>query len=75
MDDYKPRPLPSNAKPERNTAIWRERKEEGTPLRALGEKHGLTTERIRQIVAKEDRIRKRREYFNAQRRLREGANT
>jgi len=62
------------AKPERNLAIWRERKEAGTTLRALGEKHGLTPERIRQIVAKEDRRIKRRTYFNELRKQKEGAN-
>jgi DNA-directed RNA polymerase sigma subunit (sigma70/sigma32) len=55
----------------RNQSIWRERKEEGTTLQALGEKHGLTRERIRQIVAKEDRRIKRRAYFNELRKQKE----
>jgi hypothetical protein len=60
---YKPRATP-HAKPERNAAIWRERKEEGTTLAALGQKYGLTPGRVRQIVAKEDWLIKRRAYFN-----------
>lgn len=67
-----PRPTP-NAKPERNIAIWKERKEGGTTLRGLADKYGLTPERIRQIVAKEDRRRKRRAYFDELRKQKEGA--
>lgn len=60
----RPRPTSPHAKPERNLAIWKERKEQGTTLKALGVKYGLGPERIRQIVAKEDRRRARRAYFN-----------
>lgn len=58
------RPTP-HAKPERNLAIWKERKEQGTTLGGLGKKYGLTVERVRQIVAKEDRRLARLEYFDA----------
>jgi hypothetical protein len=69
------RPIPASphAKPERNLAIWQERKEQGTTFRVLGEKHGLSQERIRQIIAKEDRRIKRRAYFNELRKQKEGA--
>jgi hypothetical protein len=67
----RPRPASPHAKPERNLSIWKERKEQGTTLRALGEKHGLGPERIRQIVAKEDRRLKRRAYFDELRKQRE----
>lgn len=66
------RPYPWE-KAERNLAIWRERKEEGTTFAALGQKYGLTPARIRQIVAKEDRRRKRRAYFDVLRKQKEGA--
>lgn len=46
---------------ERNHAIWKERKEIKTTLGALAKKYGLTPERIRQIVAKQDRVLKRQE--------------
>jgi DNA-directed RNA polymerase sigma subunit (sigma70/sigma32) len=62
-----------NAKPERNLAIWQERKEVGTTLRALAKKHGLTFERIRQIVAKEDRRIERLAYFDGMHKQKEGA--
>jgi len=39
----------------RSEAIWRERKEEGATLQAIGDKYGVTKERVRQIVAKRDR--------------------
>jgi DNA-directed RNA polymerase sigma subunit (sigma70/sigma32) len=39
----------------RRKAIWRERKEEGATLQAIGDKYGVTKERVRQIVAKRDR--------------------
>ena len=48
----------------RNQAIWKERKEQGTTLSAIAEKYGVTRERVRQIVAKEDRrieLRKQKE--------------
>jgi hypothetical protein len=66
------RPNP-NAKHERNVAIWKERKEEGATFQALADKHGLTRERIRQIIAKEDRMIARRAYLNELRNQREGA--
>ena len=39
----------------RRKAIWRERKEEGATLQAIGDRYGITKERVRQIVAKRDR--------------------
>lgn len=69
---YKPRATP-HAKPERNVAIWKARKEEKTTLAALGQQHGLSRERIRQIVAKEDRRRARRAYFDELRKQKEEA--
>ena len=50
---------------ERNYAIWEERKEKGTTLEALAKKYGLTRERIRQIVAKQDRVLLRLEKMGA----------
>lgn len=69
---YEPR-LASNAKPERNAAIWRERKEQGTTLAALGQKYGLTRGRIREIVVAEDRRLTCRVRFNELRKQEEGA--
>lgn len=69
--EARPRRLNLNTKRERNLAIWRERKEQGTTLQVLGEKYGIGKERVRQIVAKEDRrirfaeLRKQRETEGA----------
>lgn len=68
---YSPRPSP-HAKPERNAAVWADRKA-GATLRAVAEKHGISPERVRQIVAKEDRRLKRRAYFDALRKQKEEA--
>ena len=40
---------------ERDAAIHREHRTQGTTLAALGRKYGVTPERVRQIVAKRDR--------------------
>jgi DNA-directed RNA polymerase specialized sigma subunit len=69
----RPRPVSPHAKPERNQAIWKERKEQGTTLSAIAEKYGLTRERVRQIVAKEDRLIARRAFFDELRKQKEGA--
>jgi len=69
----RPRGVNPNAKPERNYAIWAERKEQGTTFRALGEKHSLSPARVRQIVEKEDRKITRRAHFNALRKQKEQA--
>lgn len=58
---------------ERDLSIWEERKTTVITLKALAEKHGVTRERIRQIVSKEDRRRARRAHFNELRKQREGA--
>ena len=60
-------------KPERNIEIGKERKEDGATFAALGQKHGITRERVRQIVAKEDRKIARRAYFNGLRKQTGGA--
>lgn len=59
---------------ERDLAIHREHKEEGTTFAALGRKYGVTPERVRQVVAREDRRLQQRARFNEVRRQREGAN-
>jgi len=41
---------------ERNRAIYDERQAGGVTLRELGEKYGLSKDRIRQIVAKQHRL-------------------
>jgi len=53
----------THAKSKRNLAIWKERKEQGTTFRALGVKYNVGPERIRQIVAKEDRRQKEQTEF------------
>ena len=57
---------------ERDLAIHRERKEQGTTLAALGRKYGITRERVRQVVAREDRRLKQRARFNEIRKQTEG---
>lgn len=59
---------------ERDLAIHRERKEQGTTFAALGQKYGLTPERVRQIVTRHDHMFERRAHFNELRKQREGAN-
>lgn len=59
---------------ERDLAIHKERKEQGTTFAALGQKYGLTPARVRQIVVRHDHILERRAGFNALRKQREGAN-
>jgi len=39
----------------RRKAIWREHREEGATLQAVGDRYGITKERVRQIVTKRDR--------------------
>jgi len=43
-------------KVDRNTAIWRDRKNGKMTLAAIGEKYGISKEAVRQIVAKRQRI-------------------
>jgi Sigma-70, region 4 len=62
------RPRPNH---ERDTTIWRERKEAGTTYRAIGEKHGVSVERVRQIVARLERDAERRKFFNERRERKE----
>lgn len=58
---------------ERDLAIHRERKEQGTTFEALGQKYGITRERVRQVVGREDRRLQQRARFNEIRKQREGA--
>ena len=58
---------------ERDLAIHREHKEEGTTFAALGRKYGITGARARQVVHRENRRLQQRAYFNEVRRQREGA--
>ena len=53
-----------HAKAERNKTIWQERKD-GATLQAIANKYGLTRERVRQIVATEDRRLERLAFFDA----------
>jgi Mor family transcriptional regulator len=58
---------------ERDLAIHREHKEQGTTFAALGRKYGITGTRVRQVVHREDRRLQRRAHFNEVRKQREGA--
>ena len=58
---------------ERDLAIHSERKEQGTTLAALGIKYGVTRERVRQIVAREDRRLRQHARFAEIRKQKEGA--
>lgn len=69
----RPRPVSPHAEPERNQAIWKERKEQGTTFRELGEKHGLSPGRVREIVIGMDRRIERRAFFDELRKQKEGA--
>jgi DNA-directed RNA polymerase sigma subunit (sigma70/sigma32) len=57
---------------ERDLQIWSERKA-GATLQATADGHGVTRERVRQIVAKEDQRIKRQAYFDELRKQKEGA--
>lgn len=51
---------PVNYTPERNLEMLRAREEEGLTYRAIGERFGLSVERTRQIVIRQQRIIERR---------------
>ena len=59
---------------ERDLAIWGERKEHGTTFAALGQKHGITRERARQVVGREGRRAAQQARIDERRRQEEGAN-
>ena len=54
----------ANAKPERNADIVDMRLNRGIYYRIIAEKHGISTERVRQIVEKHLRYQRWREYHN-----------
>ena len=58
---------------ERDLAIHREHKEEGTTFAALGRKYGVTPERVRQVVAREDRRAAQQARIDEARKQKEGA--
>jgi hypothetical protein len=58
---------------ERDLAIHRERKEQGTTFAALGRKYGITCERARQVVGREDRRAAQQARIDEARKQREGA--
>jgi DNA-directed RNA polymerase sigma subunit (sigma70/sigma32) len=58
---------------ERDLAIWRERREHGTTFGAMGQKYGITRERVRQVVGREDRRAARQARIDEARKQKEGA--
>ena len=58
---------------ERDLNIWGERKEHGTTFEAIGQKHGITRERARQVVAREGRRAAQQARIDEARRQKEGA--
>ena len=58
---------------ERDLAIHREHKEEGTTFAALGRKYGVTPERVRQVVARDDRRAAQQARIDEARKQKEGA--
>ena len=58
---------------ERDLAIHREHKEQGTTFAALGRKYGVTPERVRQVVAREDRRAAQQARIDEARKQKEGA--
>jgi Mor family transcriptional regulator len=59
---------------ERDLAIHREHKEEGTTFAALGRKYGITGTRVRQVVGREGRRAARQARIDEARKQREGTN-
>jgi hypothetical protein len=59
---------------ERDLAIHREHKEQGTTFAALGRKYGITRERARQVVGREGRRAAQQARIDEARKQKEGTN-